>query len=262
VLLILIACQKQLSFIVETPAPPPPPPPIVNKCRLIRTVQGTGISDTTINFHYDNNNYLSFIENTSYQDTVRLLYTNTSLLGLDRTHAGPVSVEYNIANKPVRVESYGNKYIAEYKNDTVLTKITAYYPDNNTWKIWRYYMFEFNPDNNMKTVTEYTTSNAVSGHLVVEYSELQNFLSSMELVNFENYVSINDVIPLSQFLSSPSKLIKSLSSTGFNKLDYRNEMKYETDSNKNVISSQVTVFEMPSNLPIGMYTRKYYYECN
>src|SRR6476620_9712003 len=107
-LLILSSCQKQLSFIIEQPASPPPPPPVVNKCRLVKTIQGTGTNDTTINFHY-NNNLLSFIENTGYQDTVKLLYTNTTLLGLDRTHAGPVTVEYNVAGKPIRVESYGNR---------------------------------------------------------------------------------------------------------------------------------------------------------
>jgi len=255
----IFSCQKQLTFDGLTSNPGGGG---TSHCVLKRMVQGTGIDDTVFLFTYDTLKRIHSIIDSIYKDSSIATYDKLTgnLLQITYSYGEIVKYSYNASKKPVDGTSSGNRVVAEYISDSMLSKVTQYYPDNNVWKVWRYVTFEYDAVKNLKGMKEYTPSNVLTGRIDFTYTNLQNTLGSLNAFNFENYLGTVDILPTSMYLYTGKFLLKSYIVSDLS-MSIECAITYKTDNSQKVTTS-TAIFKNPvTSVVYNILTRKYFYEC-
>lgn len=243
--LIFSSCQKELTN---------DPIDSSGSCKIARMSQGVNNTDSVFLIQYDNLNRIQYILDSVHSDTIKPEYdlTDTNRVrSIDDAGGFQVNFYYDDGGSLSTVgTSYREELQFQYNAEGLPIRKDQYVFSD----LYRYYTYEFNEDNDLVSLKEYSPSGELQNETIFDYyTNIDNNLKELCLYNFFNALGSNDILSPDFYYNR--HMIKSYTKTGLN--GNFTSVNYLLDSNGNIAKSETTVTAFNH-----FFTRYFSYSCN
>lgn len=261
---LLAACQKDVSDFQE-----PEIIPGADECLLTRIVQGTTgtPADTVYHIQYDNARRIATLVDSASEDTMTVVFgANGKVEEIDHNWGYFKLFEYTPENRLSVVGSPFSVAEFEYTADGVPVRANLYDRADilDPFGMWAYDSLFYDNAGNLVRIMEYDPTDVPVVEITITYSSLPNTFGLLSALNFENYLGMGDIFPLSVYYALDGRY---MISTYRETLIATNEqftidVSYSTDRADKILSSRAVLKNIDgTTVSSAIASRKYFYTC-
>ncbi|WEK35226.1 MAG: hypothetical protein P0Y53_22275 [Candidatus Pseudobacter hemicellulosilyticus] len=264
--LFFTACQKEISDFGEPEVVPGP-----TACQLTRMVQGaTGTpADTVFHISYDNNKRIVKLVDSTHQDTMTAIFHSSGKLArIDHDWGYFKLFDYTPENRLSAVVSPFSAAEYEYlTGDTLPIRVNLYEWDDQAQDFLplAYDTLYYDGDGQLVRLMEYDPAGVPVMEIQLTYSALQNTFGALGLFNYENYLGMGDIFPLSIYYALDGRyMLNTYRETMIaTNEQFSVDVNYTTDPGQKITGTRAILKQLNNGATVATATatRKYFYTC-